>query len=749
MFKFKLAEAFVEMTAKDGGLVRTITGVDQQMHRLSSSVARVAAVGAALTGIAAPFIAGAKYASDYQDALTRLQLKFRQLTDRDLKEHKKSVDDIALAYGESRTEVLSLATEMTSASGSLRDSFQVIEAGAKIAASGIAPLGEAVGTVDALLSNFGLSAADAERVADKLLATNTRAQGSFQELATVIGNLAPTAGTAKVNLDEFLASVATLSRSRDPSRVQSLGEALRFVAHMTESTGDSAKDAAKEVLSNVFANEGWFAVLRRLAREGDVVQKTLLAGKGYESVASLVKELSHAQEDLTVITNASGQAQGAAELGTERFRFQVERAWTAVKSLHEVVGERLLPTITALTKRVADSGSELLKWAKSHGEVIDLALRGVASLAAFAATLVVVKVAAAGAGLALTLVTSPLLLIATLAGGVTTAMVLLGDESEKSGKRSAAGAELAEKAWKSFLSWLQPSIGTAIVTLATFPAAAELFVTKAQRMFSRIKDYLGHAGDWISDAFKFGWDTMQYWLGRISDRVWAFLQDLGDLMKAGLRGLFSVPFSEAEKQAGEDFDSAWKRLKENKTAPTGEAPKFKTAPLPLEDSAVVKAQEEAQKKFDREWDKAQARMTRLFNPAARGPMTPQEWLANRVSQAAVTAAAAMTSVIGYRAPERGKTAAGEDASTPQSEGSLSRALKQSSESVTRAVSDIVAAPELWRKVQTAVLSGGPQQTEQDRLLNDLKREITKQSEYQRGTRDNTAKIVDGIPAYPQ
>src|SRR5688572_28697538 len=112
MFKFKLAEAFVEMTAKDGGLVRTLTSVDTQMQRVMGSVARVAAIGAALAGIGAPFIAAAKLASNYEDALSRMRVKFSQLTDQDMPRHEEAAREIALAYGATRAEVLDLATSM-------------------------------------------------------------------------------------------------------------------------------------------------------------------------------------------------------------------------------------------------------------------------------------------------------------------------------------------------------------------------------------------------------------------------------------------------------------------------------------------------------------------------------------------------------------------------------------------------------------------------------------------------------------
>jgi hypothetical protein len=80
---------------------------------------------------------------------------------------------------------------------------------------------------------------------------------------------------------------------------------------------------------------------------------------------------------------------------------------------------------------------------------------------------------------------------------------------------------------------------------------------------------------------------------------------------------------------------------------------------------------------------------------------------------------------------------------------MADALAGVGKQMEKAAAEIVGGPELWKSIQTRILSPSDSGSRQEALLSDLKKELTKQTELQKKTADNTASMRNGVPAFPQ
>ena len=86
-----------------------------------------------------------------------------------------------------------------------------LRASARSAVGGIADLGQVVGVTSTIIKNYGYDWADAQAIQDKIQLTAKNGVTSFEQLADALPRVSATASTLGVNINELLATFATLT----------------------------------------------------------------------------------------------------------------------------------------------------------------------------------------------------------------------------------------------------------------------------------------------------------------------------------------------------------------------------------------------------------------------------------------------------------------------------------------------------------------------------------------------------------
>lgn len=134
-------------------------------------------------------------------------------------------DTTAVSIGEISDGILALSSDMgvhaadlneafyqsVSAGVDTADALGMVETAVKSAKAGFTDTTTAVDGLTTVLNAYKTANLDANDVANKFLITQNLGKTSFGEIASAIGNIAPTANAAGVNIEELLSGVASLT----------------------------------------------------------------------------------------------------------------------------------------------------------------------------------------------------------------------------------------------------------------------------------------------------------------------------------------------------------------------------------------------------------------------------------------------------------------------------------------------------------------------------------------------------------
>jgi len=144
--------------------------------------------------------------------------------------------DLAKKTGLATSEVASVVTQFLRQGRSLADAMQLAEVAAKSAKVAGISANEAVNFLTSAVNGFGLSANQAEDIADKFAAIASRSATSFAELASAMSRVSPTAKSAGVSVDFMMGIIAKgIETTREAP--ESIGTAFKTIfARMREVT---------------------------------------------------------------------------------------------------------------------------------------------------------------------------------------------------------------------------------------------------------------------------------------------------------------------------------------------------------------------------------------------------------------------------------------------------------------------------------------------------------------------------------
>ena len=273
-----------------------LTALSEQLKKVG---AQISEVGQTLTRkvtvpLVAGFTAAAKASINFGDAMAKVST-IADESQVPLDTLKKDILDLSNQSGKSATELAEAAYQALSASVSTRDVSKFLTQATGLAKAGFLETAGAVDVLTTVINAYGMSAKDADKIANMLIQTQNDGKTTVNELAESMGNVIPTAAALNVPLEQLSAAYVSLTKqgintanattslnallnelSKNGSGVANIlqqktgktfgqlmadGKSLGDILEILNDSVDGDSEAFKNLFGNVRAGKGALALL--------------------------------------------------------------------------------------------------------------------------------------------------------------------------------------------------------------------------------------------------------------------------------------------------------------------------------------------------------------------------------------------------------------------------------------------------------------------------------------------------------
>lgn len=248
--------------------------------------------------------------------------------------------------------------------------IEFVTAEAKLAKGGFTEMGKAVDVVTTALNGYGLSAENATKINDILIATQNAGKTTVDELASSLGQVIPVASASNTTFEELAASYALLTKN-GVSTAQS-GTYLKSMLSELSKTGSTADKALRSMAGKGFAElkaEGKSVsdvldMLNEYAAASNVTLKDMFGSTEAGSAALVLAKnsCSDLNEMLELMGESAGSTDSAFEKMSETSGASFAGSLNKLKNTAIELGDTMAPIISLLAdllQKVADAFSNL------------------------------------------------------------------------------------------------------------------------------------------------------------------------------------------------------------------------------------------------------------------------------------------------------------------------------------------------------------------------------------------------------
>ena len=205
-------------------------------------------------------------------------------------------DTTALSIGEISDQVLRLSSDTGTAASEINEAtYQAISAGVdtadavstvevavKSAKAGFTDTATAIDGLTTVINSFKSANLEADEVANKFLITQNLGKTSFGELASAIGNVAPTANAAGVSIEELLSATASLTANgiATSQAMTGLKAAMSNIITPSSNAKKMAEELGIQFDASALKSKGLTGMMKEIAEatQGDTEKMAQLFG---------------------------------------------------------------------------------------------------------------------------------------------------------------------------------------------------------------------------------------------------------------------------------------------------------------------------------------------------------------------------------------------------------------------------------------------------------------------------------------
>ena len=381
---------------------RDLQGAFRGASRRMRSLGKFAGVVAlAIGGIS---VAAVKMASDFETAMAEVST----LLDDSLQgvgQLTSAVERLSLQYGVKLTEqARGLYQTISAGATEAASATQILEVANRAAVAGITDVATSVEAIMRVVNAYSLEADEAMRVSDGLFTVVKKGVTTFGELAPKIGQVAGTAATAGVQMEELFAIIATATKALPMEQVIS-GTNQLFLSFINRAA--DAEKVAKELNvqfdASALAAKGVHGVLGEVigalgvgvdelqrivgagasteATMGRLANRTGLAAEAIQALFPSVEALRVALAlvkndgaDFTSQLQAQAEASGATDTAYRKmaatFGFLAKQVKQEVAAAFVALGNVLQPVARDAASAVGTLARKVREWVQANQDLL-------------------------------------------------------------------------------------------------------------------------------------------------------------------------------------------------------------------------------------------------------------------------------------------------------------------------------------------------------------------------------------------
>lgn len=227
-------------------------------------------VGKSLTlGVTTPIVgagtAAVKFATDMETSMAKVGT-ISDSSQMSIDDIRKALIDMSNQSGES-TDILSEGLYDALSSGvQTKDAMDFLNVAVKDAKGGFTDTATAVDGLTSVLNGYGLQASDATKISNEMMVAQNLGKTTFGEMASVMGNVVPTANALKVKSDELFSSMAVLTANgiKTSESVTGLKAAFSNIVKPSKEASDAANTLGIKFTASEVASKGWKGFLMEI-----------------------------------------------------------------------------------------------------------------------------------------------------------------------------------------------------------------------------------------------------------------------------------------------------------------------------------------------------------------------------------------------------------------------------------------------------------------------------------------------------
>jgi len=281
-------------------------------------------------------------------------------------------------------EMLTEAFYQSTSAGftNLADSLHLTETASVAAVAGLTDSGTAIDALTTIINAYGLTAADATEVSDKLFTTVQKGKVRFEDLAKNIGTVASTGKILGVSFDTVLASIASLTKNTGQveESFTALNRAMLGIVNQTDEAKEFAAALGLEITETRVKTEGWLPILQEMNEKiGGSAEAFFKLNPNIRSFKGLVVLAGEGLPDLIdaldALENSAGATHGAMKTINEGILRQksiikqkLDNAWKRLGTVTLPIAEEAYRQIANILTAFESSADKRIRFLNELGE---------------------------------------------------------------------------------------------------------------------------------------------------------------------------------------------------------------------------------------------------------------------------------------------------------------------------------------------------------------------------------------------
>ena len=292
----------------------------------------------------------------------------------DVEAYKKKIMQVSSDMNVSTDELCESIYQAISASVDQADAIDFATKAMKLAKGGFTDTATAVDIMTTAINAYGMSAADAESISDKLIMTQNKGKTTVGDLAAAMGRVIPAANTFGVSLDELCGYYATMTANGIAtaetttylnSMIKELGTGSDTLYTQLENATESVlgeKKSFQELRAEGYTVLDVIRILGQYSEQtGDNIIGMFSSSEGGMAAQVLANNIEGVTRNIDAMKNSAGATEEAYKKMASTSAASFKKIKNQIANMFTVLGQKLMPTVDKLLTKAEKSLPKIQK----------------------------------------------------------------------------------------------------------------------------------------------------------------------------------------------------------------------------------------------------------------------------------------------------------------------------------------------------------------------------------------------------